>query len=80
MLDPPTEAHQKENVTEKEDLQEDMGDEVGKGDDNEEAMDEDKPAVPEKLFSSDDFKIEVQNLPKYFGMGQLKKLFNNNKN
>merc|ERR1719500_1638945 len=31
----------------------------------------------EKLFSSDDFKIEVQNLPKYFGMGQLKKLFNN---
>ena len=31
----------------------------------------------EKLFSSDDFKIEVQNLPKYFGVGQLKKLFNN---
>ena len=49
MLDPPTEAHQKENVTEKEDLQEDMGDEVGKGDDNEEAMDEDKPLL---LFSS----------------------------
>ena len=30
-----------------------------------------------KLFSSEDFKIEVQNLPKYFGMGQLKKLFSN---
>ena len=30
-----------------------------------------------KLFSSEDFKIEVQNLPRYFGMGQLKKLFTN---
>ena len=30
-----------------------------------------------KLFSSEDFKIEVQNLPRYFGMGQMKKLFTN---
>ena len=30
-----------------------------------------------KLFSSEDFKIEVQNLPKFFGMGQMKKLFTN---
>jgi len=29
-----------------------------------------------KLFRSDDFKIEVQNLPRFFGIGQLKKLFN----
>jgi len=31
----------------------------------------------QKLFRSDDFKIEIQNLPKFFGMGQMKKLFNN---
>merc|ERR1719431_675145 len=30
-----------------------------------------------KLFSSEDFKIEVQNLPRFFGMGQMKKLFTN---
>ena len=29
------------------------------------------------LFSSEDFKIEVQNLPKFYGMGQMKKLFTN---
>merc|ERR1719228_2992057 len=31
----------------------------------------------QKLFSSEDFKIEIQNLPKFFGMGQMKKLFTN---
>merc|ERR1719228_2502616 len=31
----------------------------------------------QKLFSSADFKIEIQNLPKFFGMGQMKKLFTN---
>ena len=40
------------------------------------------PVVDEKdgknsLFSSEDFKIEVQNLPRFCGHSQLKKLFSN---
>ena len=43
------------------------------------------PTVPEvdvkdgrtNLFSSEDFKIEVQNLPRFCGHSQLKKLFSN---
>ena len=34
------------------------------------------PAAADRNFSSEDFKIELQNLPKYFGMGQMKKLIN----
>jgi len=30
-----------------------------------------------QLFSSEDFKIEIQNLPKFYGMGQMKKLMIN---
>ena len=71
MLDSPTGAVSKEEG----DLEvEEALDNIGGA---EEPMDENQAAIPEKLFSSDDFKIEVQNLPRYFGMGQLKKLFNN---
>ena len=31
-----------------------------------------------RLFSSEDFKIEVNNLPKFCGHAQLKKLFGQN--
>ena len=51
--------------------------EVGAVEDAEEMVEAAADTGGEKLFSSDDFKIEVQNLPKYFGVGQLKKLFNN---
>ena len=71
MLDSPTGAVSKE---EGDLMVEEAPDDIGGA---EEPMDENQAAIPEKLFSSDDFKIEVQNLPRYFGMGQLKKLFNN---
>ena len=39
-------------------------------------MKKDPKDLEATLFRSDDFKIEVQNLPRHFGIGQLKKLFN----
>ena len=63
MLDSPTGAVSKE---EGDLVVEEAADNIG---DAEEPMDENQAAIPEKLFSSDDFKIEVQNLPRYFGMG-----------
>ena len=30
-----------------------------------------------KVFSSEEFKIEIQNLPKFFGVGQIKKVLTN---
>jgi len=56
--------------------QEDPDEKVVSGEEVSKFTDTNEKGSNNTQFSSENFKIELQNLPKYFGMGQMKKLLN----